>query len=92
VRCIRPLRIRPPRSNTQFVAKQVQPYAVDAAWPIVSKSLIDRCHAAGVLAFSDALGLHDTPSQYDRAIREGIDLIQTDHPVRVLRALELLER
>jgi len=71
---------------------RAQPYAVDAAWLIVSKSLIDRCHTAGVLVFSDALGLHETPQQYERASRHGIDLIQTDHPVRVLRTLELLER
>jgi glycerophosphoryl diester phosphodiesterase len=79
-------------SDLEMVVRRVQPYAVDAAWPIVSKSLIDRCHAAGVLVFSDALGSHETIPQYERAIRDGIDLIQTDYPVRVLRTLELLKR
>ncbi len=78
--------------DLEMVAKRVQPYAVDAAWAILSKSLIDRCHAAGILVFSDALGLHETRQQYERAIRDGIDLIQTDHPVRVLRTLQLLDR
>jgi glycerophosphoryl diester phosphodiesterase len=42
--------------------------------------------------FSDALGSHETIDAYQRAIRDGIDLIQTDQPVRVLRAIELLEQ
>ncbi|MGO9463645.1 MAG: glycerophosphodiester phosphodiesterase [Isosphaeraceae bacterium] len=79
-------------NDLEMVAKRVQPYVVDAAWEILSKALIDRCHAAGILVFSDALGSHETPQQYARAIRDGIDLIQTDHPVRVLQTLELLGR
>jgi hypothetical protein len=29
--------------------------------------------------------------EYQRAIRDGIDLIEIDHPLRVLRAMELLK-
>jgi glycerophosphoryl diester phosphodiesterase len=71
------------------VVKRVQPYAFDTQWSILSKDLIDRCHAQGVQVFSDALGQHETIDQYRRAIRDGIDLIQTDYPLRVLRAIEL---
>ncbi len=88
------IRRLPPLRNSddlEMVAKRVQPYAVDAAWAILFRTLIDRCHTAGILVFSDALGSHETPQQYARAIRDGIDLIQTDHPLRVLRTLELLE-
>jgi glycerophosphoryl diester phosphodiesterase len=38
------------------------------------------------------LGAHEKVEDYQRAIRDGIDLIQTDHPVRVLRAIELLDQ
>ena len=72
-------------------AEKVQPYAFDTNWSILSKELIDRCHAKGIKVFSDALGSHETIEEYQRAIRDGIDLIQTDQPVRVLRAIELLE-
>jgi glycerophosphoryl diester phosphodiesterase len=72
-------------------AEKVQPYAFDTNWSILSKELIDRCHAKGIKVFSDALGSHETIEAYQRAIRDGIDLIQTDQPVRVLRAIELLE-
>lgn len=74
------------------LAERVRPYAVDTRWTILSKPLIDRCHALGIKVFSDALGLNESVEKYQRAVRDGIDLIQTDHPLRVLRALELMER
>ncbi len=73
------------------LAERVRPYAVDARWTILSKPLIDRCHGLGIKVFSDAIGANETIERYQKAIRDGLDLIQTDHPVRVLRALELLE-
>jgi glycerophosphoryl diester phosphodiesterase len=87
------LRRMPPLSNPDAVddvAERVKPYAFDTRWSILSKPLCDRCHAKGIKVFSDALGTNETIEQYQRAIRAGIDLIQTDHPVRVLRAIELL--
>ncbi len=71
------------------VVERVRPYAVDARWSILSKGLIDRCHARDVLVFSDALELNESIASYRRAIRDGIDVIQTDYPLRVLRAIEL---
>lgn len=71
------------------LAEQLQPYGVDAAWSILSKEFIDRCHARGIRVFSDAIGLHETLKDYARAMDWGIDVIQTDHPARVLRAIEL---
>jgi glycerophosphoryl diester phosphodiesterase len=71
------------------IATRLKPYAVDASWKILSKELIDRCHANGILVFSDALGAHETIGDYQKAMDWGIDLIQTDYPMRVLRAIEL---
>jgi glycerophosphoryl diester phosphodiesterase len=71
------------------LVENLKPYAVDASWDILSKELITRCHEAGVRVFSDALGKHETIEDYSRAMDWGIDLIQTDHPLRVLRAIEL---
>jgi glycerophosphoryl diester phosphodiesterase len=76
-------------SKLDEVVKRVQPYAFDTNWGILSKPLIDRCHALGVKVFSDALGRHETIADYQKAMAEGIDLIQTDQPLRVLRAIEL---
>ena len=71
------------------LADEIKPYAFDANWAILSKDLIDRCHARGILVFSDALGYYETVEAYMRAIDLGIDVIQTDHPLRVWRAIEL---
>jgi glycerophosphoryl diester phosphodiesterase len=71
------------------LALELKPYGFDTDWDILSKELIDRCHAAGIRVFSDALGDHETLADYQRAISFGIDVIQTDHPARVFRALEL---
>ena len=62
------------------MAERVQPYAFDTNWSILSKELINRCHAKGIKVFSDALRSHETVEDYQQAIRDGIDLIQTDHP------------
>lgn len=66
-----------------------KPFAVDARWTALSAELIARCHQAGIQVFSDALGPNESVEQYGRAIEWGIDVIQTDHPLRVLRAIEL---
>jgi glycerophosphoryl diester phosphodiesterase len=71
------------------LAEKLKPYAVDANWGILSKDVIARCHAAGIKVFSDALGRHERVEDYLQAMDWGIDLIQTDHPLRVMRAIEL---
>jgi glycerophosphoryl diester phosphodiesterase len=71
------------------LASTLKPYAVDANWDILSKDVIARCHVAGIRVFSDSIGRHERVEDYLRAIDWGIDLIQTDHPLRVFRALEL---
>ena len=71
------------------LAATLQPYAVDTPWLMVSKAYIDHCHAAGVRVFADAPFIVDVRG-YRRAIEWGIDLIQTDNPLRVWRAMELV--
>jgi glycerophosphoryl diester phosphodiesterase len=96
LRAIAPeIRRMPPLSDPDDIdalADRVKPYAFDTRWSILSKPMIDRCHARGIKVFSDALGANEAVEKYQEAIRDGIDLIQTDHPLRVLRALELLDR
>ena len=84
-------RLLPPLSsldNLNTVAA-IKPFGVDARWGILSSDMISQCHAKGILVFSDALGLNENIIQYRRAISWGIDCIQTDYPLRVLRAFEL---
>lgn len=44
---------------------------------------------ANLLGFSDAMGAHEQLGDYLWAIVAGIDVIQTDFPLRLLRAVEL---
>jgi glycerophosphoryl diester phosphodiesterase len=85
------VRLLPPLRSAAELDKvaELRPYGVDARWSALSKKLIADCHARGILVFSDALGRHDRVEEYRKAIRWGIDVIQTDHPLRVLRAIEL---
>lgn len=85
------IRALPPFSsmNDWEAISQFKPYAVDAKWNLLSREMIARFHAAGIQVFSDALGAHERIEDYLQAIDWGIDLIQTDHPLRVMRAIEL---
>lgn len=86
------IRSLPPLNEPKEIdalAATLKPYAVDADWNILSRELIARCHALGILVFSDALGSHERIPDYLQAMDWGIDVIQTDHPLRVLRAIEL---
>jgi len=85
------IRRMPPAASSDQVtalAASVQPYAVDTRWNALSKAYIDHCHAAGIQVFADA-PFHVDVNAYRQAIQWGIDLIQTDHPLRAWRAMEL---
>lgn len=86
------VRVMPPlrRFEDLPAVAKTKPYAVDAAWSALSAELITECHRHGIQVFSDALGRNETVEQYTKAIGWGIDCIQTDHPLRVLRAIELI--
>ncbi len=84
-------RVLPPLDNIDEIdpLAPLTPYAVDASWSSLSRELVDKCHQKNILVFSDALGLHETVPSYRQAIEWGVDVIQTDHPARLLRAIEL---
>ncbi len=84
-------RMPPLRDPAQLeeIAARVRPHAFDTNWDILSRPLIEHCHALGIQVFSDAIGRHERVEDYQKAMLDGIDVIQTDHPLRVLRAIEL---
>ncbi len=77
------------QAQVDALATTLKPYAVDTRWLLLSKSYIDHCHAAGIQVFADAPFGLDVKG-YRQAIEWGIDLIQTDHPLRWWRAMELV--
>ena len=85
------IRLLPPLrspAGLEALARDLKPYAVDARWELLSPELIARCHELGIKVFSDALGNHERVEEYQKAMDWGIDLIQTDHPLRLFRAIE----
>lgn len=93
VRSLEPrARIMPPLYRSDDLDRAIEelhPYAFDVKWEILSPDLIERCHSAGVKVFSDAIGKFDHCQQHREKIAWGIDVIQTDHPLHVIRAMEL---
>lgn len=86
------IKLMPPlhkAENLPEIAKRVKPYALDVSWNILSSQLIADCHKLGIKVFSDAMGDHEKIDDYLQAIGWGIDLIQTDNPLLVQRALEI---
>lgn len=84
-------RLMPPLyhpASLEKLADDLHPYAVDVNWRILSEDLIARCHARGILVFSDAIGDHEREEDYLQAIDWGIDVIQTDEPLRLWQAIE----
>ncbi len=88
VRPLPPLR----RANQFEQVAAIAPYGFDTDWSILSAELIAKAHKAGIKVFSDAMGANEKVEQYQKAIGWGIDVIQTDHPLRVLRAIELFKQ
>jgi glycerophosphoryl diester phosphodiesterase len=87
------IRSMPPAGSivdVKALAAGLRPYAVDSRWTALSKQYIESCHAAGIQVFADAP--FGTPVKaYQQAIEWGIDLIQTDYPLRAWRAMELAQ-
>jgi glycerophosphoryl diester phosphodiesterase len=74
-------------SSLDDMITRLEPYAIDAELDQWTRPVIDRCHARGVKVFTH--GTDESIETYRRAIQSGVDAIQTDYPVRILRALEL---
>lgn len=96
IRKISPLaRLMPPYPGPQHIDEVIaalQPVAFDVAWINVDSSLVTDCHKRGIKVFSDLLDEHDVSLQYSKAIRLGIDLIQTDDVSSVKRSISEYEK
>jgi len=70
------------------LAKKLKPTAFDVGWHDLSAELIERCHKLEIQVYSDAPD-DAAVEDYLRAIDWKIDQIQTDQPLRLIRAMEL---
>lgn len=68
-------------------AEKLKPYAFDVRWTILNDSLVNAIHQQKIKVFSDVLGFTDTPQNYQKAVKMGIDVIQTDNVRKVYQTL-----
>lgn len=66
---------------------KLKPYAFDASFFSLTKEMVDEIHSNNIRVFTDLLGPLDTDVNYTKAALMGVDLIQTDKPALVLKAL-----
>ncbi|MBX7072462.1 MAG: glycerophosphodiester phosphodiesterase family protein [Pirellulales bacterium] len=86
------IRVMPPLYRADALdalVERLHPYALDVSWEALSAELIRQCHDRGVRVFADAMGETDRAESHLQAIEWGIDLIQTDRPTQLYRAVEL---
>lgn len=74
------------------LAASVHPFGFDVSWRLLSEELIRHCHDLGIQVFSDSVDDFERIEDYQQAIAWGIDVIQTDVPLRVMRAVALMEK
>ncbi|GAB3022919.1 glycerophosphodiester phosphodiesterase family protein [Spirosoma pulveris] len=65
----------------------LHPYAFDVSWSALTEALARQIHQQNIKVFSDLLDAFDTPGEYVKAARFGVDVIQTDQVPGVYRTL-----
>jgi glycerophosphoryl diester phosphodiesterase len=65
----------------------LHPAAFDASFLNLTQEMVDEIHSKNIRVFTDLLGPLDTETNYKKAAKLGVDLIQTDKPKLVLETL-----
>lgn len=78
----------PGAANAPSVIQQLRPYAFDVSPAELDDTVIRVCHESGIKVFTDLLDEYDTSLQYARAIRLGVDVIQTDDIIAVQQEID----
>lgn len=75
--------------DMEAILKRFEPYAFDVRWESLSPELINECHLRKIKVFADGFGENESILEYSKAIELGIDLIQTDNPSLLQRAIDI---
>jgi glycerophosphoryl diester phosphodiesterase len=67
--------------------KALKPYAFDVSWSILNTELVKQIHKEHIKVFTDVLGFYDISNNYLKAVEYKVDVIQTDHVVKVYSTL-----
>lgn len=78
------------RKKEEILTKiaSLHPAAFDASFLNLTQEMVDEIHSKNIRVFTDLLGPLDTETNYKKAAKLGVDLIQTDKPKLVLETLQ----
>jgi glycerophosphoryl diester phosphodiesterase len=92
-RCQPRLKIQPPHPDSSEAMKTLlstlRPETVDGRVTEWNEIDVALCRKAKVEIWVDVLGDSDSEEGYRRAIELGVDVIQTDYPIKAKRFLEM---
>jgi glycerophosphoryl diester phosphodiesterase len=83
-------RLMPSISKKEDISWKISllhPYAFDANWNTLSPEIVKEVHANNIQLFVDLLGPKDNVENYRKAAIMGVDLVQTDKPLLLLKTL-----
>lgn len=83
-------RLMPSLRNKEEIQPKIaslHPAAFDASFLSLTQEMVDEIHSKNIRVFTDLLGPLDTETNYKKAAKLGVDLIQTDKPKLVLETL-----
>jgi glycerophosphoryl diester phosphodiesterase len=83
-------RLMPSLRNKEEIQTKIaslHPYAFDASFLSLTQEMVDEIHSNNIRVFTDLLGPLDTETNYKKAAKLGVDLIQTDKPALVFKSL-----
>ena len=83
-------RLMPSLRNKEEIQTKIaslHPAAFDASFLSLTQEMVDEIHSKNIRVFTDLLGPLDTETNYKKAAKLGVDLIQTDKPKLVLETL-----
>jgi glycerophosphoryl diester phosphodiesterase len=75
------------KEEIQLKIASLHPAAFDASFLSLTQEMVDEIHSKNIRVFTDLLGPIDTETNYKKAAKLGVDLIQTDKPKLVLETL-----
>ncbi len=75
------------KEEIQTKIASLHPAAFDASFLSLTQEMVDEIHSKNIRVFTDLLGPLDTETNYKKAAKLGVDLIQTDKPKLVLETL-----
>ena len=71
------------------ILEKIKPEALEISWGRLTRERVETCHKRGIKAFTCTPGRALPVQAYLDMMKTGVDIIQTDYPLLMIRAVEL---